>query len=181
LKSHPSETDLALLAGGEGGRISRFLLRRHVRSCTECTEQVARFQDLRGEVAGIAPPDVDWDTLAAEMRANIRLGLEAGECVRPRRAPVHWNPRLGVAFASLGFLICAGLIMRSPAVLPRQAENRSPVLESMGNGSELREGASSFALMNHQGTVSDQTVSAEGEIGARYVEGGAVTITNVSF
>ena len=31
------------------------------------------------------PEGADWDRLAAEMTANIRVGLAAGECVAPRR------------------------------------------------------------------------------------------------
>jgi hypothetical protein len=36
-------------------------------------------------------------------------------------------------------------------------------------------------LLNHHGAVADQTVSAQGEIRARYIDAGAVTINNVSF
>ena len=36
-----------------------------------------------------------------------------------------------------------------------------------------------MTLLNRNGSVADQTVSAQGEIGARYVHGGSVTINNV--
>jgi hypothetical protein len=177
MNTHPEEADLALLAGGECGRVSRFFLQRHVRTCRECTERVARFELLREDLAQLPVPDVDWRSLEVEMKANIRLGLAAGECVRlvsPRRP---WNPRLTVAFASLSFLVCAGLIMHGPG--KRQAET-APVLESTGAGLELRDGASSITLINRPGSTTDQTVSAQGEIRARNVQGGSVTITNVS-
>lgn len=189
MKAHPDERELALLAGGDCGRLSRFLLARHVRECRQCTEKLARFEMLREDIGQMPEPNVDWNALAAEMKANIRLGLEAGECVRPREPRRQWNPRLTVALASLSFLICAGLVMRSPATLPRTeqalvqqtgAQPEMPVLESTGAGTELRDGASSITLMNREGSRSDQTASAQGEIRARSVEGGAVTITSVS-
>jgi len=183
--THPDETELALLAGGERGRVAGFFLARHVRGCRECAAKVARFERLREELAEMPAPELDWNSLAAEMKANIRLGLEAGECVRLREPRRQWNPRLAVAFASLSFLICAGLIMRSPATLPApmalSAVPANPVLESTGSGIELRDGSSSITLLSHAGGTMDQTASAEGGLRARSVAGGAVTITNVSF
>jgi hypothetical protein len=185
--THPDETELALLAGGDCGRVAGFFLARHVRGCRECAAKVARFEMLREELAEMPVPELDWNSLAAEMKANIRLGLEAGECVRLREPRRQWNPRLAVAFASLSFLICAGLIMRSPATLPTPVAGNSvvsaasPVLESTGNGIELTDGSSSITLLSHSGGTTDQTASAEGGLRARSVDGGAVTITNVSF
>ena len=188
MNSHPEETDLALLAGGDCTRISRFFLQRHLRECRECTEKLARYELLREETAHLPAPDVDWTFLAAEMKANIRLGLEAGECVRAVSPVRAWNPRVAVAFASLTFLVGAGLLMRAPAHVNQapvaSAASASaldaPTLESSGTGLELRDGASSITLISHPGSVSDRTVSAQGEIRARNVEGGAVTFTNVS-
>ena len=37
------------------------------------------------------PEGADWDRLAAEMTANIRVGLAAGECVAPRRGHAAWK------------------------------------------------------------------------------------------
>ena len=37
------------------------------------------------QAAAEMPEGADWDRLAAEMTANIRVGLAAGECVAPRR------------------------------------------------------------------------------------------------
>ena len=180
---HPSEVDLALFAGNECGRVARFLLNRHVRECRECTGKVARFEMLRAEMAEPPVPELDWSRLESEMRANIRLGLEAGECVRLAPEVRSLNPRLAIAFASLTILVGAGVFMKSGAgriePLPTAAKSAAePVLESTGDGLELRSGASSMTLMNHHGAVADQTVSAEGEIRARYVEGGSVTINS---
>ena len=183
MNSHPKETDLALLAGGECGRVTQFLLGRHVRTCRECTGKVAHFEMLRADVSRMPAPELDWSRLAAEMKANIRLGIEAGECVRAMERPRRWNPRLAVAFASLTVLIAAGLVMKSGVAAPQAAEravsSTNPVLESTGAGLELRNGASSITLLNRNGSIADQTVSAEGEIGARSVKNGAVIINNV--
>jgi hypothetical protein len=180
MKAHPSETDLALFAGGDCSRFSRFFLARHVRQCRECMDTVSRFELLRLEVRDPEPPALDWDRMAAEMRANIHLGLEAGECVRSVRAPGVWNPRLAVAFASLMLLACAGFFLKGPTEVP-VVKAAAPVLESTGSGLEVRTGTASMTLLNRHGAVADQTVNAQGEIRARYVDGdtGAVTINNV--
>jgi hypothetical protein len=181
MNTHPNEIDLALLAGGECGRVSRFFLQRHVRDCRVCTAKIANFEILRSDLARISEPDLDWNLLAAEMKANIRLGLEAGACVSDIESRRRWNPRLTVAFASLTFLIAAGLTMKSHTSAPPIAvATNSPVLESTGAGLELRDGASSITLLNRKGSLADQTVSAQGEIRARNIENGTVTITNVS-
>ena len=54
-----------------------------------------------------------------------------------------------------------------------------PSLESTTAGVELRSGSKSFTLLNHEGAVASQTVSAQGAVRSRYVDAGAVTINNV--
>lgn len=46
--------------------------------------------------ADMLPDGVHWESLAAEMTANIHLGLEAGQCVTPkeRRIPI-FKPKAG--------------------------------------------------------------------------------------
>lgn len=181
--THPDENGLALLAGGETGRIHRFFLERHLRNCENCQDKVAAFHDLRGQLAEVELPDVNWNFLAAEMRANIRLGLEAGACVRTANVSKSWSPRLTVAFASLLLLVGASVLLtdarlRHPVNV---AETATPVLQPTGSGIELRNGSDSFSFLDHKGTRTDQTVSAQGVIQARYVNGdtGSVTINNV--
>ena len=72
-------------------------------------------------------PEISWNRLAAEMKANIRLGLAAGECVRTGQAPLRETPlftraRAVVAFASVVVLLVAGLVLQHPA--PERAEIR---------------------------------------------------------
>jgi hypothetical protein len=180
MKSHPSEADLALFAGGESSGLSRFFVNRHVRECRECMDQVNRFELLRLELREFEPPAHDWNRLAMEMRANIHVGLEAGECVRLASAEQRgWSPKLAVALASLLLLVGASFLLKSPAPNVAVEQKAGAVLESTGSGLELRHGSSSLTLLNHDGVAADQTVSAQGEIRARYVDGGAVTINNV--
>jgi hypothetical protein len=191
MKAHPSDLDLALFAGGESNGLSRFFLNRHISQCRKCLEQVTRFELLRLEMRDLEPPALDWNRLSAEMRANIHVGLEAGECVRTPAVARKWNPKLTVAFASLLLLAGANFLLKTPPPanpLPgqqgqpyREAQPvaTSAVLESTGSGLELRHGASSLTLLNHDGAAADQTVSAQGEIRARYIKAGAVTMTNV--
>ncbi len=174
LTKHPSESELALLAGGDVSFFSRFRLQRHVHACEPCQDTLAEFAILRedlasSDVAGDSLPDPDWARLSAEMTANIHLGLEAGECVRVVTVQHKWDLRLTAAFASLLLLLGAGLTMRTP----------QPVLESTGVGVAVRNGQSSLTLMNHQGAATAQTVSAQGEIRSGYVEGGSVTFNAV--
>lgn len=185
--NHPGEKDLALLAGGEAGRMQRFLLERHVRNCAACQDKVAEYRDLRSELADFDElPDVNWNFLAADMRANIRLGLEAGACVRESRVSRRWNPRFAVAFASLLVVLLAGgefVHNGNFSHFPKQdpAADSAPVLESTGNGVEIRTGDDSLMLLNHHANAANQTVSANGDIGEGYVDGetGMVTINNV--
>jgi hypothetical protein len=180
MKAHPSEIDLALFAGGESSGLSRFFLNRHVRQCSECLEQVTRFELLRLELRELEPPPLDWNRLSAEMRANIHVGLEAGECVREAVARRNWNPKLAIAFASVLLLAGANFLLRSPPQYQEsQSKDTAAVLESTGSGVEFRRGESSLTLLNHDGVAAGQTVSAQGEIAARYVDAGAVTINNV--
>jgi hypothetical protein len=177
--NHPSENDLALLAGGDAGPIHRFLHERHVLACTGCREKVAAFQNLRSELAALEPPNLDWTRLSAEMRANIRVGVEAGQCVRAARLSRAWNPRLTVAFASLLLLVGLSFFLSNPRSHPAPVAQTYavPVLQSTGYGIELRMGLNSLALLNHHGVAADQSVSATGEIRARYIDGESSTVT----
>ncbi len=199
---HPGEYNLALLAGGEAGAFHRFRLDRHVRNCEDCQEKIAEFQALRKHLSATefldpGSNEVNWNSLAAEMRANIHVGLEAGACVRDTHITKSWfgKSRLGkswfgknwsaqfaVAFASLVVLVGAGFFLTDgPLHRVTVAEAAAPVLQPTASGIELRKGRDSFAFVDHTGVRTDQTVNAQGAIEARYIndETGSVTITNV--
>jgi hypothetical protein len=180
---HPVENDLALLAGGETGRARRFWLERHVRVCDQCQARVSEYAALRADIAAWDElPDVNWNFLAADMRANIRLGLEAGECVRTTHIFRRWHPRWTVAFASVLLLVCSGLVVRDvrPLLRARSAAaevSTAPVLESNGSGVEFRTGGKSMTLLNHHGTEANQTASAQGDLGTRYIDSETSSVT----
>ena len=178
--THPQEHDLALLAGGEASRLRRFLLGRHLNGCADCQEKVAEYHELRDAVAEHDLPDVNWNFLATEMRANIRLGLEAGACVRTTQAPRRWNLRPAIAFACVLLLAVAGELLREKRLLRPAAAESAPVLVTTDSGVELRAGDNSLTLLKHRG-AANQTVSARGDISELNIdETGAVTINNVS-
>jgi hypothetical protein len=185
---HPGENDLALLAGGEAGRLHRFVLERHVRNCEDCQDRIVEFQDLRLQLGSLEFPDsVNWNQLAAEMHANIRVGLEAGECVRPAQVSRGWSPRFTVALASLLLVVGASFFLTDSGIHPVPWQpalltaGAMPVLQGTGSGIEMRNGRDSFAFLDRQGARAEQTVNAQGAIEARYVNGetGLVTINNV--
>jgi hypothetical protein len=179
---HPGEYNLSLLAGGEAGAFHRFRLDRHVRNCEDCQEKVTEFQALRKHLADTEFPEVNWNSLAAEMRANIHVGLEAGACVRDTHMSKSWSPQFAVAFASLVVLVGAGFFLTDSRLhRVTVAEAAAPVLQPTASGIELRKGKDSFAFLDDKGVRMDQTVNANGAIEARYIndETGSVTITNV--
>lgn len=182
MSKHPSEADLALVAGGEWTGWRRWRVTRHLAGCAECRREVAEFSSLREEVRVMAEmPEVSWGSLAAEMRANIRVGLEAGECVPERAASHHgFSLRAAVACASLVMLLAVGFLIERP--VPRAAEDRpaEAVLETSGSGIQVREGSQAMMLLN--ASARDVQYQAGGSaMGARYVNAdtGQVTINNV--
>ena len=135
MAKHPEAHELALFVSRDLSAWRNFAVRRHVAGCSNCRREAA----LIGNASSAFAAEVDlipggpegWDRLAAEMRANIRLGLEAGECVgdsldgetleeaarppagwyagwNPSRlgAWLHWDPaRMRVASASAALLL----------------------------------------------------------------------------
>jgi hypothetical protein len=181
MSSHPNEMDLALLASGDVGRIQRFSLDRHLRNCSECSQKVEQFENLRANFILPEPADLSWNRLASEMRANIRLGLEAGECVRRTPTSVAWGLGLAAAFAGVLVLASAGVFLRERPPVLQGSVGQAPVVQTTAAGIELRTGSTSLTLLNREGAVASQTVSAQGEVRSRSIDGetGAVTINNV--
>ncbi len=133
--NHPSEATLALHAGGDLGPVARWRCARHLKQCEICQEEIAAFQGMRRMVADMsAMPEIPWSRLEAEMRANIRLGLAAGECVGGERPQAEGRGRFtgfraALALASLAVVAAAGLWLRKPPV----SGNRT-VLEATAAG-----------------------------------------------
>jgi hypothetical protein len=128
-------------------------------------------------------PEVPWNRLASEMKANIRLGLAAGECVRTAAPPAGHSffasARAAVAFASILAVVAAGLILERPAPV-----EDGTVVQATVNGIQVREGRQALRMMHAGVRERDVTysVGAQGSMRARYVdpETGYVTIASVN-
>ena len=190
---HPDQATLALHAGGDLGWFARRRLERHLAQCDRCRDEVDAFATTRqicGELAEI--PEVPWNRLAAEMKANIRLGLEAGECVRAGDPPLRQTPwftgaRAAVAIASIAALLVTGIILERPAPQMTAAADDITVVQATADGIQVRHGEQALRLMNPDGLEPQQralySTDAQGSMRSRYVdpETGNVTINRVSY
>ena len=172
---HPNQATLALHAGGDLGFFARWRTERHLGQCEQCREEVAAFEGLREELPELSEiPEVQWNRLAAEMKANIRLGLAAGECVRSaekstRGSRLFTGARAAVALASILTLVATGVLIESS--IPVRAEQHT-VVQRTTDGIQVGTGDQAFRLMNTGVNASDVTISpgAQGSMGARYVD-----------
>jgi len=201
--THVAESDLALFVSGDLGLMRRALVRLHVSSCDRCRGRVEAYRADRKairEIASEIPEHVDWDRMAAEMSANIHLGLAAGECVAPRRrkvATLGWRP--AAAMAALTVVLGLAWWLNMPPETTRSlgraltavwhggargittAPERGLIVEADSSGIELRENGNSLGVS--QGTMQPVavSVSVQGSASARYVNAdtGQMTITSV--
>jgi hypothetical protein len=187
---HPREEHLALFAGGDVGPFERWRVSRHLRACPECRAEVGHFEVLSGiftEEAERLPEGVNWDRLAAEMKANIRLGLVAGECVsaagsRPQR-PV-WRPAAVLASAAL-LLITAWWLNIPPEHHQMNAQHRqtveAPVVQVAPGGIEVKANSATLTLLRRKAATPVLYVSSPGSLRERFVDAdtGQITINNV--
>jgi len=183
---HPSPSDLALYAGQDLGRFAQWRIERHIAECRDCRLEVRAFTTASEELTGLNElPAVPWNRMAAEMRANIRLGLAAGECVRGERAdgPFAWlsGGRAVLACSSVMALLVAGLFLERPTPAPPAAGTESAVLRSTGSGIELSQGGQSLGLLQVRAGDVTYSAGAQGSMRARYVDSdtGNVTINNL--
>jgi hypothetical protein len=197
---HPAEADLALLAGGDCSSWRMFQLHRHLARCGDCRDTFCSYTELRsalaehgptaGAAADLAGGTAAWESLAAEMRANIRVGLAAGECVRevPGKPARNWKSQW--ALGAAGVLLAAGAGVFLHGLLPHENipdTARAAVLESTSAGVRVRTAAGSMTLLNgaeaglNGGEAGSQTVTSDGAIRSSNVDGatGTVTVTSV--
>ena len=190
--THPDQATLALHAGGDLSPIARWRTNRHIAHCERCREDVAAFAGITEILPELAEmPEVPWSGLSAEMKANIRLGLAAGECVRPGEVPLGHSlfsgARAAVALASVAALLVTGLMLEHPPLRPNLGRFQSRlfesgiVLESTKDGIEVGQGRQALQLRHAGASRVTYSVGAQGSIGARYLDPktGYVTINNV--
>lgn len=175
---HPDQAKLALHAGGDLRFFDRWRVERHLAGCERCRDEADAFAatlEILPELAEI--PEVPWNRLAAEMKANIRLGLEAGECVRaaePRLGETRFftGARAAVALASVVALLVTGLMLERPA--PLTTADEGLVFQATPDGIQVRKGGQALRLMNPGQLDPAQPVmyspDAQGSMRARYVD-----------
>jgi hypothetical protein len=186
---HPSEATLALHAGKDLGALARWRIERHLAGCDGCRDEVEAFRAAREIAPELAEaPEIAWNRLAAEMKANIRLGLSAGACVPGEPEPVHLHPvrgfRPALAAASLVVLAGAGILLERPRPQAQLAKQEGVVVQRTADGIQVQEGGRGFGLLHtavRDAREVTYTVGAQGSMRARYVdpETGNVTINNV--
>jgi hypothetical protein len=182
---HPTQATLALHAGADLGAFARWRAERHVSRCEQCREEIAAYRRMRSILPDLAEtPEIQWNRLAAEMKANIRLGLAAGECVRDasatRRRPVSgW--RAGIVFASIAALIAAGISIERPAPVPHDPPGIIAEATPDSGGIQMREGRQALLLLHPEGRHVTYSAGAQGSMEARYVDSqtGYVTVNKI--
>jgi anti-sigma factor RsiW len=210
MKRHVNENDLALYASGDLSLWQRAVIHLHVRQCDRCRENVEEFRAdgraLRDAAQGM-PDGVDWARLSAEMTANIRVGLEAGECVAPyakrrglpirKSIPPVWRPiAIASAVTVMLALLAGGWWLNMPtqdtAVLTKamrsiwhgrtaMSDERGAVIEASSEGIELRKNGGALGVAQDAAQLMTVSVSTQGSASAHYVDQdtGQVTITSV--
>jgi hypothetical protein len=186
---HPSESKLALYAGKDLGIWERFRVSRHVYGCERCqrrVEELAGIREWMGAQAEELPVEVNWDNLAAEMRANIRLGIAAGQCVaeapQPKVALARW--RTPALVSPVLLVLVAGWILLSlhPPLKQAAANHRDEVvLQAGAEGIGLEKGGRGFSLPAPQGEDVIASVRGETAVRSRYVDPdtGQMMVTHV--
>jgi hypothetical protein len=185
---HPDQTRLALVAGGDLRGLEALTTKLHLRSCAVCSAEVDEYRQiiasLKSELQDL-PPRLHWNVLAAEMTANIHLGVQAAQCVAPERISRPGRPiwRIAAATAGMAVLITAAWWLNPP---PRTEHAlRAPEVEMRATtvGIELKENGNALMLLHTREGRSSRPliVSAPGTLRSRFVdtETGQVTINHV--
>jgi hypothetical protein len=188
--THPDQTILALYAGQDLGWFTRRRTQRHLARCRECRDGVQAFASARDHLVALNElPAISWNRLAIEMKANIRLGLAAGECVRGERVagPLAWfgvfsGARALAACASVVALVTAGLFLERPTPpAPPAMASEGSVLRATASGIELNQGGQTLSLLHVRSGDVTYSAGAQGSMRAGYVDSdtGNVTINNL--
>lgn len=180
---HPNQATLALHAGGDLGAFARWRTARHLAHCEQCREEIAAYQRLQDVLPDLAEvPEIQWNRLAAEMKANIRLGLAAGECVRTPAGHRSINGfRAAIAVAIMAAMVAAGITLVRPVPAPPEPPGIVAEATPGGAGIQLREGRQAFELLHSGAQNVTYTAGAQGSMEARYVdrETGYITVNKL--
>ena len=197
--THVADSDLALYVSGDLSLTRSVVVRLHVSGCERCRRRAEGFKADRKairEIAAEMPDNVNWERLSAEMTANIRVGLAAGECVAPRRrkvATLGWRP--AALMAGLSCVLALAWWLNMPPETTRSlgramsavwhggaaVPERGLIVEADSSGIELRENGNSMGVSQGSTRPLAVSVSVQGSASARYVntDTGQITITSV--
>jgi hypothetical protein len=208
---HPNQIQLALMAGNDLGLWDRWRVRRHVSGCASCASEVQALRTVSEQVREVTaqlPENLNWNQLAEEMAANVRVGLAAGEAIarfdrpslagRPRR--FGWNAAMVVACATVVFGAAFWINLPRPqmehllSALGRVRTGRigklvqHPVvaaedvmLSASSLSLDLSQNGRTMSLMHPHSDAVTVSVSMRGSMGVRYVDAdtGQVTTNKV--
>lgn len=184
---HPEISKLALLAGGDLSPLSRWRVSRHVCECPQCSSEVEEFRACAERLREAAEfqRGLNWTELAREMKANIRLGLAAGECVgevpdMERR--LGWRPAF--ALAALTLVMTSAWLFHFPRPEVAPPVIQETTLQATSSGIELQQQTNRALTVLNRAKGENPvllSVNTDGSVRARYVDSdtGQVTITNV--
>jgi hypothetical protein len=207
---HPNQVQLALWSGGDLGPWDRWRTGRHVAGCASCASEVQALRAAREHVRAVTaqlPENLNWNQLAEEMTANVRVGLAAGEAIaRFDRPALSGRPRLGWNAAMV--VICATVVFGAAfwINLPRPqmdhllsalgrvrverigklvqhpaAPTEDVMLEASSLSLDLSQNGRTLSLMHPHSDAVTVSVSMRGSMGVRYVDAdtGQVTTNKV--
>jgi hypothetical protein len=204
MSKHLRETDLALFLSGDMNVWKWISAKAHTARCERCRDRVRVYRqdrELLKQECGELPQGLNWERLSAEMTANIRVGLAAGECVAPRarkRISWGWQPfAIGagaVALLALAFWLnlpaasdtetvtnaLHKIVHRTAAANPGSDEP-GPVVEATASGVKWRENGTELRMPQGEARPVSVSVDGPGSASARYIEPETfqVTITSV--
>lgn len=98
------EHTIALHAGGDLGRLRRWLADRHLAGCPQCRAAVSDYAGVLDELAQTDPvPEIDFDALAH----NVRVAAVQARPVRGAQTGWRWRAAAGAGLAAvaLGMLL----------------------------------------------------------------------------
>jgi hypothetical protein len=187
--THPSASELALFSGGDLSLAERWRVRLHVRSCDRCRAEAEAFAiasaDLIEDAANL-PAGLKWDRLAAEMTANIHVGLEAAQCVTPaRRGGFHPVWRAAALVTAMSLIVVTAWFLNPVPPPVRHAMRGAPGIElrNTATGLELNENGAALVILHGRGVQMQRPIisSHPGALRARVVDGetGQITINHV--
>jgi hypothetical protein len=204
---HLEQSRIALLAGGELGRVESWVARRHIARCAECRAELAGFCLAAGELRELAagmpelPNGLSWNRLAQEINGNIRVGLAAGEAIALFDKPARIKPRLGwnAALVMLGATAIFAIAFWT-SLPQQQAEHlmasfkrirserigtlvhsapapEEAVVEASSSGIQVKENGRTLSLMQPRSDGATVSVSMQGSAGVRFVDADTGQVT----